>query len=155
MHQSDFTNSIFRFTLIASASSLPDPADQSTFSSQALVWDRTKALCGQSYTSDITYAWASDPSVNVRVTLVPGIADGEGGAYGTFQAVSCGGLDCIQLDPNRPTTTFAHEIGHLLGFLHSRTSSDLMCNEGCPDYEARDVQGWHIQKLLAFYRRYF
>jgi hypothetical protein len=113
------------------------------------VWDRNKTLCGESYTSDNTYEWATAASVNVRVTIDPALSNN-----GEQEDNACGGLDCIRLNSTRPTTTFAHEIGHALGFLDSTTTTDIMCN-ACSNYEARDVQGWHIAKLLDYYDQYY
>jgi YD repeat-containing protein len=149
MGQSDFENSIFRFKLIANENDVPNSGDRSTLGSQATVWDRNRSFCGESYTSDITHEWATGASVNVRVTIDPAISD-----YGEEEDNACGGLDCIRLNPARYTNTYAHEIGHALGFLHSNTTNDLMCNN-CSSPESRDVQGWHISKLLAFYAQYY
>jgi YD repeat-containing protein len=150
VHQSSFANSIFRFKFIANANDIPAPGDQSTVASQASRWNALRSLCGESYTSEITYSWATNFSVNIRVTIDPAVSP----AYGDQLDNGCGGLDCIRLNPNRPTTTFAHEIGHALGFLHSQTTTDIMCN-ACSDAEARDIQGWHIAKLLNHYAQYF
>lgn len=99
--------------------------------------------CGETWNSDITVMWNSPIGASVIMSIVPGLSNA-----GEWDPDSCSGVDCIRLNTTRQSTTMPHEVGHLLGFLHSINPVDLMCDTSCG---LRAVQSWHIKKLIDHY----
>ncbi|HLE55514.1 MAG TPA: hypothetical protein VJB15_00380, partial [Rhodothermia bacterium] len=135
---------IFSFLLRFGGAATISPPDQETISNQSLQWDAQRVACGETWNSDISVVWSSPLGATVIMSIVPGLSNA-----GEWEPDSCSGVDCIRLNPNRQSTTMAHEVGHLLGFFsHSINPIDLMCNESCA---LRAVQSWHIKKLIEHY----
>ncbi len=120
------------------------PSEQrSTFEDGRLLWNTTKSMCGETYTSEMGQLLWRESGWNIIFEV-----NDELSPCGEVETFISGQTDIVRLRCLNSQTA-AHEYGHIVGLQDGLPqSTDIMCVTNCG---TRDVQAYNIRALLHHY----